>query len=79
MLVEIVATVTGVLGVGLLAVVGWAVQLSNKVAVQESNFSSLEKLIDAKLRAFLDITDARFGAVIERLERIDHNTNGNTR
>jgi hypothetical protein len=54
-------TIVGIIGVGLLGVIGWAVQLGNKVAVVETEQANLAKTLEWKLD---DIKD--------RLERIEN-------
>lgn len=60
--------VTSLLGAGLLGVVGWAFQLSNRVSVIEANYDSLERLLEAKL-----------SPIHQRLERIERSLNGHLR
>lgn len=58
--------IVGVLGVGLLGVIGWAIQLGNRVSVVESQRNDLLVLINSK-----------FEEVYRRLDRIErHVLNG---
>jgi hypothetical protein len=61
----IVGTVLSIVGAALLALIGWAFQISNKVAVLEADRDSLREYI--KL-----IFDIRFDEVTRRLDKIDH-------
>lgn len=42
-------TIVGIIGAAVLAVIGWAVALSSRVAVLEADKISLKELLDAKL------------------------------
>ena len=57
--------VVSTLGVGMLAVFGWAIQLGNRVTTLETRDADLEKLLDAK-----------FQPIYQRLDRIERAMNG---
>lgn len=61
----IVGTVLAFVGTGLIAVAGWLVALSNKVAVLDADRNSLKENIR-------EMIDLRFNEVTNRLARIEH-------
>lgn len=46
-------TLVGIIGMGVLAMFGWAFTLNSRVAVLEADKVSLKELIDAKLQAIM--------------------------
>ena len=58
-------TIVGILGTAFLLVVGWTIQLGNRVSVLEKGEEDLTELLNA-----------RFDAIDARLDRIDRSLNG---
>ena len=58
-------TIVGILGTAFLLVVGWTIQLGNRVSITETKQKDLETLINT-----------RFDAVDDRLDRIERSLNG---
>ena len=62
---KVLETIVGILGTAFLLVVGWTIQLGNRVSVTETKQMDLETLINT-----------RFDAVDDRLDRIERSLNG---
>ena len=60
-----IETIVGILSTAFFIVVGWTIQLGNRVSVLEKGAKDLDILINA-----------RFDAVDARLERIERSLNG---
>lgn len=69
-------TIVGVIGTTVVGIVGWAIQLNSKVAVNAQKNDDLKELITEKFKGLDERNDQRDDDLNRRLERIERAMNG---
>lgn len=70
------SAVVGILGTAVLAIIGWAVNMTSRVNVLEKGKVDLILLINTKLDSIDEKMDIKFDATGQRLDRIERSMNG---